>query len=63
MEKEGIINYRGENKSTNEFLLSNIDLGIFDCELLDRKNAQSLNILVFNRLDMILELNSKLIAN
>jgi hypothetical protein len=63
MGKEGIINYKGENKSINDFLFSNVDLGIFECELLDRKSTTGLKMLVFSRLDMILELNSKLIAN
>lgn len=50
-------------KNANEFLFSNIELGIFDNEAITNSTSENLQLIVFNRLEMILELNSKLIAN
>ncbi|HKM92517.1 MAG TPA: hypothetical protein VJY41_02600 [Prolixibacteraceae bacterium] len=49
--------------NANEFLFSNIELGIFDNEAITDSTSENLQLIVFNRLEMILELNSKLIAN
>ncbi|MBN2261943.1 MAG: hypothetical protein JW735_03460 [Prolixibacteraceae bacterium] len=63
MEKERIIFYTKENQSINEFLFSNLHLGIFDNEVLKIENETKIKLMVFNRLDMILDLNRSLIAN
>jgi hypothetical protein len=63
MEKERIIFYTKENQSNNEFLFSNLHLGIFDNEVLKIENETKIKLMVFNRLDMILDLNRSLIAN
>ena len=47
--------------NANEFLFSNIELGIFDNEAITDSTSENLQLIVFNRLEMILELNSKLI--
>ena len=53
----------GKEKINNDFLFSDIDLGIFDDETSEVPENQIFYIISFNRLEMILELNSKLIAN
>ncbi|HOO85689.1 MAG TPA: hypothetical protein PLS94_14055 [Prolixibacteraceae bacterium] len=63
MEKERIIIYKGKSQSINEFLFSNLHLGIFDNEVLKIENETKIRLMVFNRLDMILDLSRSLIAN
>lgn len=63
MEKERIIIYKGESESINELLFSNLHLGIFDNEVLKIENETKIKLMVFNRLDMILDLNRSFIAN
>lgn len=55
--------HRGKEKIINDFLFSDIDLGIFDKETLELSACQVIFVVNFNRLEMIIELNSKLIAN
>lgn len=55
--------HRGKEKIKNDFLFSDNDLGIFDKETLELSACQVIYVVNFNRLEMIIELNSKLIAN
>lgn len=61
---------KGKRKATlgyedvqQEFMLSDVELGILERETYSRKQDGPLKLIVFNRLEMILELNRKLFAN
>lgn len=63
MDRERIVFYEGRANTTNEFLFSNLHLGIFENEVSENLQALCIKPIKFNRLDMILALNNKLIAN
>ena len=47
----------------SDFSLSNIELGLLENEVYNENADGKLKIIVFNKLEMILELNNKLFAN
>lgn len=63
MEKERIFFYKRELNSISEFLFSNLHLGVFDNEVLIIEKKTKIKLIVFNRLDMIIDLSRSLIAN
>ena len=54
---------RREKNIQSDFKLSNVELGLFENEICNDCSGNLLELIVFNKLDMILELNKKLIAN
>lgn len=55
--------YMGYNKNQSDFNLSNVELGLLENEVYNEEDKNQLKLLVFNKLEMILELNNKLYAN
>lgn len=51
------------NKNQSDFNLSNVELGLLENEVYNEKEEDQLKLVVFNKLEMILELNNKLYAN
>jgi hypothetical protein len=47
----------------SEFMFSDLQLGIFENEVFYQEHKKAIRLIVFNRLNMILNLNNKLIAN
>lgn len=52
-----------KNRVFSEFMFSDLQLGIFENEVFQQNSTKTLRLMVFNRLDMILKLSKKLIAN
>jgi hypothetical protein len=53
----------GKKGVFSEFMISDVQLGLFESEVCNYNNLNSIKILEFNKLDLILKLNDKLIAN
>lgn len=47
----------------SEFMLNDLELGLLNNEVYNASGEDHLKLIVFNRLEMILELNRKLFAN
>lgn len=63
MEKgNGDLFVRDENV-ISEFLLSDFELGLLDNEVFNEAEENPIRLIVFNRIEFILELNSKLNRN
>lgn len=54
---------RGDVEIQSDFMLSNLKLGLLENEVFCESKERKLKLIVFNKLDLILKLNNKLIAN